>query len=133
MGTIMGGVNSEFAFAAEVPDQERLREYDFGPGAGAALAASAMVSGRPLANLYYRVHWIYTTNGSTVNGSDAQHIVQLAGIRALLPVRGNFGLGLDAFVFLRNSYYTFEDFEDITQRNPQIRIYGAWNTAYRRG
>jgi hypothetical protein len=48
-------------------------------------------------------------------------------------VRGNFGLGLDAFVFLRNSYYTFEDFEDITQRNPQIRIYGAWNTAYRRG
>ena len=38
------------------------------------------------------------------------------------------GKGADAFVFLRNSNYSYEGFEDIRPRNPQVRVYLSWNS-----
>jgi hypothetical protein len=38
-------------------------------------------------------------------------------------------VGADAFVFLRQSYFTSEGFEDKTQRVPQARLYLAWDTS----
>ena len=35
-------------------------------------------------------------------------------------------VGLDGAVFLRNSYFSREDFVDTTQRVPQARLYLAW-------
>ena len=41
------------------------------------------------------------------------------------PIRGTFGLGVDAIVFLRNSFFT--QFTDVTQRVPQLRFYAQFD------
>jgi hypothetical protein len=131
---LLGAVNSEYAHNAEVGNQERFREYDYGPGLGAAAQANLLVSGRPLLSALYRFAWISVSNGSVYNvgtvGSDADHYLQGAGLRLVIPVKGRFGIGADGFVFLRNSYFSLRDSatgqyvaQHITQRNPQLRVY----------
>jgi len=133
IGLILGAVNSEYAAIADVANRERLREYDYGPGLGAAAQATLIASGRPLAMLYYRYQWISVSNGSIAArgqsslGSDANHYIQAAGGRVLIPIKGRLGLGLDGYVFLRKSRYSEPGFHDIDQRNPQVRVFLAWN------
>jgi hypothetical protein len=137
-GIILAGINSEYANAAEVANPERLREYDYGPGLGAAGRADLIVSGRPLLSALYRFAWISVTNGSVYNkgtlGSDADHYIQGGGLRLVVPVRGSLGIGADAYLFLRNSYFSVTDSatgqqvaQHIKQRNPQLRVYVALN------
>jgi hypothetical protein len=136
LGLILGAVNSEYAKIADVADRERLREYDYGPGLGASGQAALSVSGRPVLSLLYRFQWISVSNGSVFSkgqsslGSDANHYIQAAGGRLVIPVRGRLGLGADGYVFLRKSRYSFPGFHDIDQRNPQIRVFLAWNDAH---
>jgi hypothetical protein len=136
LGLILGAVNSEYAKIADVADRERLREYDYGPGLGGAAQASLSLSGRPVLSLLYRFQWISVTNGSIFSkgqssmGSDANHYIQAAGARLVVPIRGPLGLGADGYVFLRKSRYSFPGFHDIDQRNPQIRVFLAWNDAH---
>ncbi len=133
LGMILGAINSEYAKIADVADRERLREYDYGPGLGAAAQAVPTVSNRQLLALAYRFQWISVSNGSLFSkgqsseGSDANHYIQSAGGRALIPIHGKLGLGVDAYVFLRKSRYSFPLFRPIDQRNPQVRVYVAWN------
>ena len=61
---ILGAVNSEYAYIVETEEQERLREYDYGPGAGASIEASGFYKGQPLLSLAYRFQWINVKNGS---------------------------------------------------------------------
>jgi len=135
-GLILGAVNSEYAKIAHVADRERLREYDYGPGLGAGAQATLARKGRPLLSLMYRFQWINVTNGSVFSkgessqGSDANHYIQAAGTRLVIPVFGRVGLGADAYLFLRKSRYSFEGFDDIDQRNPQLRVFLAWNDAH---
>ncbi len=70
--------------------------------------------------LGYQVNWIHTLNGGNGN-----HVVHLAALRAGVPIRGTFGLGVDGIVFLRNSFFT--QFTDITQRVPQLRLYAQFD------
>ena len=119
-GILLGAVNSEYAFLAEVPNQEREREYDYGPGAGARLEGIITVRGTQVLYLGYQVNWIHT-----LNGGEGDHVVHLAAIRAGVPIKGTFGLGGDAIVFLRNSFYTH--FVDVTQRVPQLRFYAQFD------
>jgi hypothetical protein len=136
LGLLLGAVNSEYAKFADVPDQERLREYDYGPGLGASAQAALSRSGRPLLMLLYRFQWISVSNGSIYSkgesseGSDANHYIQAAGARLVIPIRGRFGFGADGFVFLRKSRFSFPGFRDIDQRNPQARVFLAWNDAH---
>jgi hypothetical protein len=133
---ILGAINSEYAKIADVADRERLREYDYGPGLGAGAQATLTRSGRPLLSLAYRFQWIDVSNGSiyskgqSAEGSDANHYIQAAGGRFVIPVFGRLGLGADAYVFLRKSRYSFPGFHDIDQRNPQVRMFVAWNDAH---
>ncbi len=119
-GILLGAVNSEFAFLADVPNQEREREYDYGPGAGARLEGLITVNGTQVVYLGYQVNWIHT-----LNGGDGNHFVHLAALRAGVPIRGTFGLGVDGIVFLRNSFFT--QFTDVTQRVPQLRLYAQFD------
>jgi hypothetical protein len=136
-GMLMGAINSDFAFLAEFPPdflQERYREYDFGPGAGAGLAALFYHSGRELLMLRYRLNYLYTLNGSVQEGDDAWHTFQWLIARGMVPITRNFGIGADAAVFLRKSHYTCEitvegevyPCTDQTQRNPELRVFGSW-------
>ena len=134
VGLLLAGINSEYGYLADVPNQERLREYDYGPGLGGAASASLLVSGRPLLSALYRYDWISVTNGSVYDkglvGLDATHDIQAGGVRLVIPIKGSFGIGGDAYVFLRDSDYTFtvsptgqERVEHVRQRNPQARVY----------
>jgi hypothetical protein len=128
-GILMGAINSDFAFLAEFPpdfDQENLRTYDFGPGVAGALGAFFFHSGREVLMLRYRYNFIYTLNGSVEEGDEAWHTFQWLMARGLIPIRGNFGIGVDAAVYLRNSEYTCNICEDTEQRNPEVRLYGSW-------
>ena len=42
---LLGAVNSEYAYIVETEEQERLREYDYGPGAGASIEARGFPQG----------------------------------------------------------------------------------------
>ena len=139
-GILMGGINAEYSRLAEVPNPERLREYDYGPGIGTQVRVDLSRSGRPLLGALYRFAWIKVTNGSIYvgdqAGSDANHRVQAAGLRLVVPVVGSFGVGADAYVFLRNSHYAVIDSvtgqrldQYIKQRNPQVRVYLAFSNS----
>jgi len=128
---ILGAVNSEYAYLTVTPEQERLREYDYGPGAGFSIEASGLYKGQRLLLLSYRAQWINVKNGSIYvpagnPGSDAEHFIHAVGAKLAVPIRSGMSLGMDASVFLRNSYFSREDFVDTTQRVPQARLYLAW-------
>jgi hypothetical protein len=132
MATILGAVNSEYAAIADVPDRERLREYDYGPGIGANASVTLSISKRPVLSIFYRYQHLRVRNGSVFNndrlgGSDANHDIQAGGVRLAVPLFKGIGLGADAYVFLRDSEYSFVGFNDIHQRNPQARVYLAWS------
>jgi hypothetical protein len=137
-GILLGAVNAEYSKLADVPNRERLREYDYGPGLGTAARADLVVSGHPILSAAYRFAWISTSNGSTfvygTYGLDANHYLQAAGLRLVIPVKGSFGVGADAYLFLRDSDYVLVDsatggqrVQHIRQRNPQLRVYVALN------
>ena len=125
---LMGAVNSNFSFVADLPDVERLREYDYGPGGGGRLEAELRWKDREVVLVGYRLVYIHTLNGSVVNGSDANHYVHMATIQGRYPIGPKFGIGADWSLHLRDSHYSFTLFEDTTHRNPQLRVYGTWKT-----
>jgi hypothetical protein len=128
----MAAVNSEYSFLAEVPDQERFREYDYGMGGGAILEAVSFYKDRPLLSAMYRFQYIDVRNGSIYNpsetGSNADHFVQALFLHLNIPIRGSLTLGADAGVFLRDSHYELIEIRDISQRVPQLRFYLNWVT-----
>lgn len=126
---LMGAVNSEYAFLADVPNRERLREYDYGPGLGGRVSATLMRGGRSLVSLFYWLQYLNTTNGSTINGSDAYHIIQFAGVQGVLPLSRGFGIGADFYVFTRDSRFSADFLDDTYQRVPQLEVYGTWEVA----
>jgi len=137
-GIILGAVNSDYSKLADVAEQERYREYDYGPGLGASASVALSMNGRPLLSALYRFAWIDVSNGSIYNkgslGLTADHYVQAAGLRLIVPLKGSLGLGADGYVFLRQSDYvlTVADpnlrrRQDVSQRNPQLRVYLAMN------
>jgi hypothetical protein len=134
LAMILGAVNSEYAVIADVPDRERLREYDYGPGLGAAASVTLDRSGHPLLTLAYRFQWINVRNGSIFSkgesseGSDAEHYIQGAAARLVVPLYRGMGVGADGSVFLRKSRYSFPGFRDIDQRNPQVRVFLAFSS-----
>ena len=135
LGLSLGAVNADYADIAQVPDRERLREYDYGPGMGFGLVANLLKSGRPFVTLNYRFQWINVANGSVYSqgqsgvGSNANHYIQHGFVRVFIPIIKKFGLGADGFVFLRKSRYSAPGFQDIDQRNPRLRVFFALNTA----
>jgi hypothetical protein len=128
---ILGAVNSEYAYLTVTPEQERLREYDYGPGAGFSIEASGSHKGRRILFLWYRGQWISVKDGSIYvpagnPGSDAEHFIHSVGAKLTVPIRGGMSVGADASVFLRESYFSREDLVDTNQRVPQARLYLAW-------
>ena len=111
---VLGGINSEFVGVAD-------RTYDFGPGIGFQVGARLLRRGSLFRylELGYSVDWIHT-----VSGADGEHVAQLAFIGSSIPIRGTLGIGADASVSLRNSY--FRKFPDSDTRNPQLRFYLTW-------
>ncbi len=129
---IMGGINTEYSEFAEIPGvRERDREYDFGSGLGSWLQFRVVRDGYQIVDLGYRVNWLHTLNGTNVGGQDTDHIIQQANARLGWPLGSSWGVAVEGSVFLRNSYYEEPEFEDIRQRNPELKIFGSWTVGSR--
>ncbi len=134
MAMLLGAVNSEYASTQVIPDQERLREYDYGPGAGVSLGISGTRLGREVVSLYYRANWLNVKNGSVYNpdntvGYEANHFIEVSALSVRIPVRGAMSVGVDGIVFFRQSHFERDIIEDVDQRVPQVRFVLSWDTA----
>jgi hypothetical protein len=131
---VLAAVNSDYSYLADVANQERLREYDYGPGLGTSLEVGLTRGGNRLLSMAYRFQWISVNNGSIFNpkdgqlpGSDANHYLQSAGAKLFVPVYKSMGLGAEGLVLLRKSFYGSPSLVDKSQRNPEARLYIAWD------
>jgi hypothetical protein len=95
------------------------RSYDYGPGASYDLAASLGRNGWDFLNVSHSQYWIYTANGN-----DSEHFVSESVVRADLPLKFNIGLGLE--YRLLTSERKYDDFPDVSQRNPELRLTTTW-------
>jgi hypothetical protein len=137
--SILAAVNSDYAFLADVANRERFREYDYGPGLGTGAEVTLNRGANRILTLAYRFQWIDVRNGSIFNkddergleGSDATHYLQALVARLFIPVyKKKVGLGADALVLLRKSYYSSPLLRDTDQRNPEARIYLAFDLGH---
>jgi hypothetical protein len=140
-GILLGAVNSDYSWLADVANQERLREYDYGPGAGVSWDLFLLRKGMPLTSLRYRYNYLDVVNGSVYSGDlkglTAEHNLHQIQARLDVPVHGNMAFGIDGSIFLRQSHYDVhgialppgveEGRHTINQRNPEARVYLAWH------
>ncbi len=97
----------------------RNRGYDFGVGGGVAFGARLYHRRLRTVELGYKAVWIHT-----VSGINDDNLVQFATARIGIPIIGQFGVGADGVLFLRNSHSRV--FDDQRQRSPQLRVYTSW-------
>ena len=145
--SIVAAVNSDYAFLGDVANRERFREYDYGPGLGTGVEVGLSRGANRILSLSYRFQWITVRNGSifnkgteidlpgggvvTLEGSDATHYLQALGARLFVPIfKGKIGVGADALVLLRKSYYSSPVLRDRDQRNPEARVYVAFDLGH---
>ena len=124
---LLGALNSEYAFLAVVPDRERLREYDMGMGTGFWARVAATHHGRRVAGVHYRFVYLDTWNGSAENAGDTYHILHLGGVDAVLPI-GRWGIGFDAYAYVRSSFFELIGFGTVRQDVGEVRLYGVFET-----
>ena len=137
---LLGAVNSNYSALADVANQERIREYDYGPGAGASIELYLQRKNLPFLTGRFRYSYIDVSNGSTYSGEflglESTHNVSQAQLKLEIPVTGSLALGADGSVFFRRSHYDVvqsvfpnlpEGRRTITQRNPEVRLFVSWN------
>jgi hypothetical protein len=143
-GILLGAVNSDYSQLAEVANQERIREYDYGPGVGGAVELYLQRKNLPLVTARYRYSYLNVSNGSIYNGEtasgaavglDSDHDIHQANLKLEIPIGRSLTIGADGSVFFRRSRYNItEDTPEfgeagrrtITQRNPEVRAFVAW-------
>jgi hypothetical protein len=143
-GILLGGINSDYSALADVANQERIREYDYGPGLGGAIELYLQRKNLPLLTARYRYSYIDVSNGSIYNGEtesgakiglESTHDVHQVNLKLEVPIGRSLTVGADGSVFLRRSRYEItEDTPEfgeagrrtITQRNPEVRVFLAW-------
>jgi hypothetical protein len=140
LATILAGVNSDYSKLANVANQERIREYDYGPGAGARVDFEMDRKGYPILTAGYRMHFIYVKNGSIYEGEggglDARH--WLHGVHARLespPIKKGWGVGTEYKSYTRESHYKvfLDQFPtlSVTQllkgTTPEFLLYAHWS------
>jgi len=111
-GLILGGTKSDY-------ENFTGRSYDYGPGVGFKLQATLTRNDRPLFTLGHSNHWLYV-----VNGDRANHLVAFTFARLDLQLRDFLGVGLEYDLY--NAERRYEDFPDVSQRNPEIRAFLHW-------
>jgi opacity protein-like surface antigen len=144
---LLGAVNSELSVLADVAEQERIREYDYGPGVGGSVELYLMRKYRPLLAGRYRYSHISVSNGSIYNsedggaGLDSNHNIHQLGFKLEIPITKSLAAGAETSVFFRRSHYDFTGSDlppkvgepgrrTLTQRNPEVRVFLAWTYSH---
>ena len=141
LATILGAVDSDYSDLAIVAEQERIREYDYGPGAGARFDLNVKCHGAPLLTAGYRLHFLSVRNGSIYEGDlgglNAKHWLHGVDVRLdSPPVRWGWGIGTEYKSFTRQSHYqatpagvpaTFHVSQIVTATTPEFLLYAHWS------
>jgi len=95
------------------------RTYDYGPGVSVDFLAKLGRNGWYFLQVSHTQNWIHA-----VNGNIADHYLGESVVRMEVPVAYNIGLGLE--YRLINSERTYRDYEDVSERIPELRINTTW-------
>ncbi len=95
------------------------RNYDYGPGIGYKFLASLWRNNRPLFEMSHEQYWILT-----VNGTESTHEVAFTRARLDIPIRRQLGVGAEYYLYHTKGKY--ENFEDVTRTNPEVRGFFSW-------
>jgi hypothetical protein len=121
-GYVLNAVDSEFAYLAELVEVNRLREYDFGMGAGVRLGVRVTHSGREIVGARYLGSWVNTLNGSNAGGYASDHLVHLARASTAVPISPSWALGFDLALQASRSYYAAPERPNSSRMLPLARI-----------
>jgi hypothetical protein len=109
---LMGSTSTEYFYG------EDGRDYDFGPGPGILLSTAITDGTWNYFSVAYQGFTILTMSGSP----DSKHYLHNAVGSVTLPINSYFGIGLEASVFWRNSYYKDPD-PDVSRTSPMGRLF----------
>ncbi len=112
LGIILAGTASDY-------ENFTGRSYDYGPGLGFEFQTVLHRNERPFFTLGHSSYWIYVLNGDKAN-----HYVNFTWVRLDIQLQQFFGLGLEYDLYLAERQY--DDFPDVSQRNPEIRAFASW-------
>ncbi len=113
MVTLLAGVNSEYG-------QFTGRSYDFGSGFGFRTRGQLLRGGYNHFTLGYAGSYTHTLNGAA-----GQQVIHYVFAEARYPLWAAMSLGVDYYLFMRNSFY--RDFPNVHRRTPELRINAAFN------
>jgi len=111
-GILMGATKSDY-------EDFTGRSYCYGPGLGFSFATSLLRNNRPFFTLGHSSNWI-----TSVNGDSADHYITYTYGRLDLPIQNFFGLGVEYNLYHAERKY--DDFPDVIQRNPEVKLYMNW-------
>ena len=138
LATLMGAVNSDASELADVADQERIREYDYGPGGGGQAMIALTYRKAPLLTVNYKLHFLYTLNGSVYHesddiGLDSNHWLHGLDARLDVPLFDDIAAGARFTTFTRESHYAITLPQElppgvaitqlVKQSSPEFRVY----------
>lgn len=112
LALLISGVQSEYSDFTK-------REYDFGSGGGGVLGAGISRKG----NEFLSGTWA-TLIQRNLNGAEGTHFQHYLITRANVPVFGEFGLGGEYWLFVRDSQY--RDFPDVVRRHSEWYGFVSW-------
>jgi hypothetical protein len=95
------------------------RSYDYGPGSTARFSAWFARDGWRLFEISHEQFWIHSISGNRVD-----HHISRSTVRAAVPLKYNIRLGLEYRLELAERDY--QDYEDVSVRNPQARVFLRW-------
>jgi hypothetical protein len=140
---LLGAVNSPLSVLADVANQERFREYDYGPGVGGSIELLWLRKNFPWLVARYRGTYLDVSNGSIYNddvkdiGLNSTHGIHQTQLKLEIPVTKTLAIGADASVFFRRSHFDFSGSgvppeigtgrRTVTQRNPEARVFLTWS------
>jgi hypothetical protein len=109
IGILMGAVKSHYpSFTG--------RSYDYGPGLGFKFRGAFELRGWEYLSIGHSTSYIHT-----INGNKAEHVVSFTDVGLNLPIHKVVGAGIEYFLYLSESSY--QDFPDVSQRNPEVRLF----------
>ncbi len=94
------------------------REYDYGPGASAGFTAEFGANGWHFLRVSHEQYFIHS-----INGTDADHHLGATRIALNAPITANLGAGLEYVLYTSEKVY--EDYEDTSDRAPQLRLFAT--------
>ena len=109
---LLGGATSDYASVSG-------RSYDYGPGVSTRFAASFGRGRWEYLRVSHEQFWIHS-----ISGNRSDHHISFTRLRFTAPVKYNVGV-MGEYV-LNLSERKYQDYDDVSVRDPQVKIALTW-------